>query len=64
MVSESSARDIVHDASPTRATGQCCLVARCTVLWNCLNHSALALFINIVHVHCLKNKEYKMTRGN
>ena len=42
------------------ATRQCCLIARCTVLCNCLYHNALALFMNIVHGHCLK-KSTKMT---
>ena len=40
-------------ARSTRVIGQCCLVARCTVLCNCLNYSALALFMGTV------KKKYK-----
>ena len=40
-------------AFPVRATRQCCLVARCTVLGNCLNYSAFALFMGNV------KKKYK-----
>ena len=37
-----------------RATGQCCLMAHCTMLCNYLNYSVLTLFIDTV-----KKKEYK-----
>ena len=35
-----------------RATGQCCLVAHCTVPCNYLNYSIMSLFMNTVHGHC------------
>ena len=44
-----SAHDSAHSALETR---QCCLVAHCIVLCNCLNYNALALFMNTVHRHC------------
>ena len=41
------------------AIRQCCLIACCTVMCNCLYHNALALFMKIVHGHCFKKKVQK-----
>ena len=57
---QESARHNAQRARPVCATGQCCLVARCIVLCNCLNYTALALFMNTVHGH-FKKKVYKFS---
>ena len=54
-------RHSAQRARPVHATGQCCLVARCIVLCNCLNYSALALFMNTVHEHFFLKKVYKFS---